>query len=687
MRLFSLSASVCGLIFLFSPSSYGQTYTTEQTPLYSTGLQAPRTEFLSYRKARYAMANSADSSAGYSSLKGEWAFKYFDDGSKITDNLYQRHVELKSWDKITLPLGVNLTGSGEAVFSQSAYPFATSAPKAPRLNSQPWLPETSAAAIFATDFVVPFDYTDKALYLYIGGGASRMTIYVNGEQVGVNMMSDTGAEIDISKSVQRGLNRLAIRVDRFSAASYIEDQSGWRLWGLTREIYLFAQPKIRMRDFLTRTTLDPTYTNGLLEAAMLIKSELLNPHTVTVYYDLYDPQGQIISQNKRDISLDMRREDTVRFTASVYGVRKWTAENPQLYTIMYRIQREGRFTEYVTRKVGFRSSEVKGDKYLFNGEPLIFKGVVWDVFDSKTGNAVDEKQLRFQIENIRMRGFNAIRTVRPMPELFYALCDEIGLYVVDVAGLNSSGLSSNTRLGGTLANNPSWCDAFVERVLATYERAKNHTSVVMWALGSQAGNGYNMYQAFIALKARDTTRPVVYDGAGEQWNTQILCPLNPDSEQMISKNGMPVIPFAVPFDKNFWAAGSQGAFLEGYQDLSLESGMAKKSILEDNYKLTKGNVNYKNLGVGDFFYDVLITPVDATKGLYRFENRMQFSNLSEQQVSYQLFNGSKLVKEGALNVDAAPGHSVEVIIPNAGAKHGVEIKIGKVAFYSNRVIL
>lgn len=671
-------------IALLSVAYSSQAGPKKYTPPYaiSENQELPRSVFVSYRNQRHAFRDTFDSSQNYIALNGEWSFRQFSSATAIPGQAFEGGETLEKfingWQQITLPGAWELAGQGgvgRAIYADKAYDFA----KTKSQVDPPHLPGSSPVGVYVRKLTVPFDLFDKAHFLHIGAAKMGTRVYVNGKEVGFSAVdSKSPAEFDISRYITEGRNWIVLVVPQFTPGSYLEDWQGWRLSGINRDMFVFAQPKIRMRDYLVQTTLDPSYTNGLLETALLLKTQLLNAHTVTVHYDLYDPQGKLVNQNFRDVEVGLRAEDTVRFTASIPNVVKWDAEQPNLYTILYRIKREGRFTEYVACRVGFRTVEAReGGAFLVNGKPVLFKGVNLAEHMPATGNVLDTAQLRNMLVDMKLAGVNAVRTDGyPLPYGFYQLCDELGFYVCDVADINTAGLGGSRARNGNITNDPAWREAYLARVEAMYERDKNHPSVVMWALGDRSGNGYNMYQAYLMLKRKESTRPIVYNGAGMEWNTDVYCPDYPESLENTS--GRPFVPSRVKFDPVYWITpGMQGAFLERWNDPSLTAtvGPDGKYILSDDYKLTPSDgrialsATGANAQVRTLFANVVITQVDASKGIYKFENRLQFTDLERFTVSYRLASiaDGKVIREGIVSVAAAPGETAQVEIPGIGA--------------------
>ncbi len=651
--------------------------------------ELPRSTFVSYRNANQAFANQYDSSQNFVNLSGAWNFRLFPTAAQIPAEVLAEGYEPAGWRTIAVPGTWELQGEGTPLYADRAYDFLTSKPAA--IGAPP---AAVPAGVYLRNFTVPFDLADRALFLHIGAAKGGIRVYVNGKEVGRNADSKDAAEFDITLAIQRGRNRLVIVNEKYTSESWLEDQSGWRLSGINREVFVFAQPKIRVRDYLVRTTLDPSYTNGLLETALLLKSQLLNTHTVKVYYELLDPQGRVVSQNMREATVGMRGEDTVRFTASIPGVVKWNAEQPRLYTILYRIQREGRFTEYLACKVGFRTAEVKGNQFLINGKAVSLRGINLAEFDPETGNVLSREQWRERLQQAKYRGVNAVRPAHPMGHDFYELCDELGLYVCDVANLNAQGVAdissaeyewnggfsgspAQLYAGRNFANNPEWLDPFLERVDRMYEQSKNHPSVVLWSLGDHAGNGYNMYRAYLQLRSKESTRPIVYNDADMEWNTDVYCPDQPRRE---NPSGRPMITMQGV------AAAGQGGFQAALeQPLQAATG---RELTNDYRPIAKtpppsvaSQEYWKNIEAD--FQSISVEAFNPDRGTLTLKNNLDFANLSELKCTYELIDAKgKVVKHGVLPASAAPGESCPLTLPRPGANQSLRLTAGNVWQYT-----
>ena len=460
-------------------------------------------------------------------------------------------------------------------------PIDTTLSFSPVLDNWETLSNTPNYNEVQTDFIVPFEYLDKSMYMKMGATSGKSTLFVNDSLVGFRLDSRLPVEFNITKFVHRGKNKLRLVTENIHSANEIESP---QQLNIAPELYLFAQPKIRVKDILTKVTFNPSYTDALLQIALLVKSELINPHTVTVYYDLFGPDGKLINQEFKNINIGMYKQDTVRFTASIAGVDKWNADEPQLYTVKFRVQREGRFTEFFEGPVGFRTVEIRGNQLLINGKQEQIKGINADMLPELVDVHTSYDSLKKVLSDLRGIGFNAVRTPYPLQSDFYSLCNEIGIYVIETANLNTGSASKSTAKGGTIANDPAWEAIFTDRVVNTIERGKAQPSIIAWSMGENAGNGYNMYQAHLAAKKLDNTRPVVYDGAADQWNSDMFMP-NMQAQNQTKKqvtfesSSAPVLPSRLEYGADFFLnPGVMGAFYSESHPTTIEALKAKFAL-------------------------------------------------------------------------------------------------------------
>lgn len=669
---------VLGTISASRGSAQGSVKTSVQSilePAYQIeqGALPSRSEVVTYRKAAHAMACLKDSSLNYQELtKGKWSVRYFPDTTVALMEQGVMNLSLNPMDSVLLPEPWAMDGQYKAVW-------------APKRGIQ-WADAT--VALYGRKFIVPFDYMDKTVYIRIGGSSSKTRLFVNGQAVGFSTDSRTAAEYNISAFVQRGVNTIDVMVEGSSHGSRLECQQDWRFGGVNRKVELLVQPKIRVYDFVNTTTLDPSYTNGMLQAALLLKTELLNTHTVTVYYDLYDPEGQLVNTEFRDVTVGMRTVDTVRFLSSVRDVTLWTAETPSLYTVLYRIKREGRWSEYASVKVGFREVKTEKGELKLNGQKLMIKGVLLSEHNYLTGNVMTREQIRSMIHSMKIAGINAVQgNGYPLPDDLYDLADSMGLYVFDAANVSAEKLAPSS----SLANDPSWGQAIWQRLLSTYERGKNHPSILVWSMGQDSGNGFNMYEGYLRLKAMEKYRPVQYCGADGQWNTDIVCPTGVSAAQLLSaRSAKPRIPSDVAFDEQYWKDPAlQGAFLYRYDNACLVTPSARNvkfAALEPDSQLKPlkdGNVQSPSFQSHRLLLNMDMELLSTKPVAIKVSNYCQFKDNFE--LVYKVTKNGKPVAIGVLNLRLEPGKKTQITLPKnvnlSKSGSGLEITVGDLYYF------
>ena len=371
--------------------------------------------------------------------------------------------------------------------------------------------------------------------------------------------SKNPAEFLINDYVKPGKNTLVLKIFRWSTGSYLECQDFWRISGIERDVYLWAQPKIRVCDFAVTSNLDDTYKNGVFRLKTQIKNNTEGKADIEIRYELLDTKNRVIASDVQTISLSSGKEITVSFSKQIDNPLKWTSETPNLYKLLITTLQNGKTLEVIPFSVGFRRIEIlpvqsisgRTDHVLLvNGQPINLKGVNIHETNPATGHYVPEELMRKDFSLMKQNNINTVRLSHyPQSRRFYELCDEYGLYVYDEANIESHGMYYDLRKGGTLGNNPEWLIPHMDRIKNMFERNKNYPSVTFWSLGNEAGNGYNFYKAYLWIKEQDKNimnRPVNYERALWEWNTDMYVPQYPSAAWLeeIGRNGSdrPVVP-------------------------------------------------------------------------------------------------------------------------------------------------
>ena len=674
--------------------------------------EKPRSSFMSYADRETALTSRFEKSPYYSLLNGTWKFFFVDSYKDLPQNITDPSVNTSSWDDITVPGNWEVQGHGVAIYTNHGYEFK------PRNPQPPLLPEANPVGVYRRDIEIPASWDNRDIYLHIGGAKSGLYVYLNGKEVGYSEDSKNPAEFLINKYLQPGKNVLTLKIFRWSTGSYLECQDFWRMSGIERDVFLWSQPKASIQDFRVVSTLDDTYTNGIFKLAVDLKNHTQETKNLNVGYELLDAKGNLMASEANDIWVSPASPQTASFEYDLKNVAPWSAEHPNLYKLLMTIKEDGKVIEVVPFNVGFRRFEMKqidqvaedGKPYtvlLFNGQPVKFKGVNIHEHNPETGHYVTEELMRKDFELMKQNNINAVRLCHyPQDRKFYELCDEYGLYVYDEANIESHGMYYSLKKGGTLGNNPEWLIPHMDRTMNMYERNKNYPSVTFWSLGNEAGNGYNFYQTYLYLKDKEINsmnRPVNYERALWEWNTDMYVPQYPSAEWLeeIGRKGSdrPVAPSEYSHamgnsSGNLWDQWKaiykypnlQGGFIWDWVD----QGILEKDKNGREYYTYGGDYGVNAPSDGNFLCNGIVNPdrtphpamaevkyahqnigfeaIDLANGLFRVTNRFYFTNLKKYMVHYSVTANNKVVRSGKVSLDIEPQASKEFTVPVGNLK-------------------
>lgn len=367
---------------------------------------------------------------------------------------------------------------------------------------------------YTCGYKLPFAWLDRELILHIGKVDSAYEVWVNGKRVGFNQTASTPAEWDLTRYSVEDNNTLEIRVWKECMAAKLEDNRTERTQKINGEVYLLAQPKVRVRDVAVSTEMSGT--TGLLSLGVIVKSHLLNSKEYKVYYELISPKGEVVAADNKDITIGMRGEDTVTFFRRVPDAMSWSHEQPCLYTLVVKTQHEGRFKEYVSFNIGFRTIAVNDEHTItLNGVPL-------RVVATEYTPSSDMKQVEKEITSLQAEGYTMLNVVgAPQSRSFYEMCDSLGMYVCARVDIDTHKSGDSRKIGGNPANNPQYLPFYIDRMESLYHSTKNYPCVIMYALAANPANGYNLYESYTALKRIERSRPIILPESDE-WNSDIL---------------------------------------------------------------------------------------------------------------------------------------------------------------------
>jgi len=472
-----------------------------------------RATSISFPDEEAARAVNIRSSPRYASLNGRWRFHYSPNPGAAPEianpELDDRDTDA-GWGEITVPGNWELQGHGTAIYTNVRYPFEPVDPPRVPLDDNP-------VGSYRTHFSVPAGWDGMRITLHFGGVSSAFYCWLNGEFVGFSQDSRLPAEFDITQLVQPGENTLAVRVYRWSDGSYLEDQDHWRLSGIHRDVFITAEPQLRVRDFAVRTRFDDSYEDSRLQIRVEIDPGAVSPEGWSVRARLYDAAGVLVDGFPAEVPVarTLRRPWNIRgrppfadIEVDVAKPAQWTAETPHLYTLTLALEdSRGRVAEARSAKVGFREVEIRDGELLVNGRSILLYGVNRHDHHHRFGKTVPESTMRRDAELIKRFNFNAVRTSHyPNDPRWLDLCDEYGLYVIDEANLETHAI------GGRLSEDPEWTTAYVERAKRMVQRDKNHPSILFWSLGNESGSGPNHAAMAAWVKEYDPSRYVHYEG-------------------------------------------------------------------------------------------------------------------------------------------------------------------------------
>lgn len=674
----------------------------------------PRTTFTSFTDKKSALNNKFGETPYYQLLNGTWKFYFVNGYKELPKNITDPTISTEKWADITVPGNWEIQGFGTAIYTNHGYEFK------PRNPTPPTLPEENPVGVYRRDFNIPQNWINREIFLNIDGAKSGVYVYVNGKEVGYSEDSKNTAEFRITDYIHEGNNTLTLKIFRWSTGSYLEAQDFWRISGIERDVYIWSQPKTHLRDFYITSSLDDNYTNGIFRLRAYIRNFDKTNKKVALNYTLYDNQNKQIASETKELMVN-KEETEIVFSAIINNPLKWTAETPNLYTLLISVEKNGKLTEVVPYKVGFRRMEIKevtkngrtDNLFLVNGQPIILKGVNIHETNPKTGHYVTEDIMIRDFELMKQHNINTVRLSHyPQSRRFYELAGKYGLYVYDEANIESHGMYYDLRKGGTLGNNPDWLIPHMDRIKNMYERNKNQPAIIIWSLGNEAGNGYNFYQAYLWLKENDKnvmSRPVNYERALWEWNTDMYVPQYPSAEWLasIGKNGSdrPVIPseyshsmgnsngnLALQWKEIYKYPNLQGGYIWDWVDQGMlaidENGRAYYTYGGDYGTDTPSDGNFLDNGIVNpdrtphpamaevkyVHQNFNIEAKDISNGLFTVENRFFFTNSDNYTLRYNITENGKKIASGTLPMSLTPQSKETISIPlkNIKAKNGNE---------------
>ncbi len=449
-------------------------------------------------------ALSGEQSEYKMTLNGVWKFHWQRGLENEPQNFYAEDLDDSSWGEIKVPSVWQTEGYSVPYYYASTFPKAISRSKSkiPCINHS-----LQEIGIYRRNFDLPENFDNREVFIHFGAAKAALEVYVNGEFVGYSQGSMTPHEFDITEFVKKGENQVTAKVYRYSDGTYLEDQDMWWLCGIYREVYIYSEPKSCIRDFFFRTYLDKECVNSDTRLDVYVKNYAESGGKLSVTAELIDTNGKI---NLGTATVEDKDDTTVfSFKKDIENPRKWSAEDPQTYTLVIKLKNGRSITSVKTYTVGFKKVEIIGEKIYYNGKPLMIYGVNRHDFDPDHAWAVPVERYSQDLGIMKRHNINAVRTSHyPDDPYFYEMCNKYGLYVMDECEVETHGV----RRKGVPGSNPVWTDAVVDRIERMVLRDRNNPCIFMWSLGNEAGDGDNYARMKEAALKLDDTRQFHYEG-------------------------------------------------------------------------------------------------------------------------------------------------------------------------------
>ncbi len=483
----------------------------------------PRANYFAFKNEKAAKDNIKENSSRFISLNGNWKFMWVRSPSEMIGDFYNPDLDDSGWDTITVPSNWEVEGYGYPIYLDEKYPFNTRWPDVPE--------DYNPVGTYRHTFTIPEDFSGNRIILHFAGAKSAMYLYINGNFTGYSQGSKTPAEFDITDHVNPGKNSIALRMFRWSDASYIESQDMLRLSGIERDVYIYQNPETSVSDIQINAGLDRRMRDGKLAIKLSIENKGKSPVKREVNIRLSYNSRKIFSTAKHSI---INKNLDISIYKTIQRVKKWSAETPECYDLEIQLKdpEDPSKNQFIKKQIGFRNVKIKNGQLLVNGKPIYVKGVNRHETDPFTGHIVTKTSMEKDIFLMKRNNINAVRCSHyPNDPYWYDLCDKYGLYVIDEANIESHPLanSEETQIG----NEMSWLPAHMDRVKRMFYRDRNHPSIIIWSLGNEAGHGKIFESGYNWLKRNDHSRPVQYEPSVLKKYTDIFCPMYPRPESLV----------------------------------------------------------------------------------------------------------------------------------------------------------
>ena len=659
---------------------------------------------LPYPDAASALTGERGASPFFQILNGAWNFHYANRPEAAPDAAALT-TEVKDWPTIPVPSNWQMHDYDIPVYTNVVYPYPI---------DPPFVPQENPVGTYHRTFVLPAAWKEREVFLSFQGVDSAFYVFVNGRQVGYSQGAHLPSDFRITSYLHAGENDLVVQVYKWSDGSYLEDQDMWRLSGIFREVYLYSTPQVHMRDFRVRTTFDADYKDASLNISVAAKNYgKKNAEGLKLAARLIDNAGATVLEQPFDapVKLGADEEKLLELTAPVAAPRKWSAEEPNLYTLLLTLaDTHGNILEVESCKVGFRQIEVSDQQVLINGVPIKIQGVNRHEFHPDLGHVVPLEAMVQDVKLMKQHNINAVRTSHYTDDpRWLDLCDYYGIYVIDEADLESHGFGVIDKYN-QLSEDPAWRAAFLDRSDRMIARDKNHPSVIIWSLGNESGTGPNHAAMSAAIKQADPTRLVHYCESFEEPFVDIVSRMYYDVENLIKQGQITEDPRPFFLCEYAHAMGNGPGNLKEYWEAIrahkrllggciwewADHGIRRQTEDGKEWFAYGGDFGDKP-NDGDFCIDglcfphriphtglteykkilepVQVEPVDLAAGKIKLINRYFHISLSHLAGAWSLMQDDEILAQGVLPALSTPaGKTTDLTLPYSvpSAKPGAE---------------
>ncbi|WP_235841591.1 glycoside hydrolase family 2 TIM barrel-domain containing protein [Confluentibacter sediminis] len=647
-----------------------------------------------------------NSSTLYQTLNGKWKFNWVKQVSERPLDFYKSSYNDSNWKEIAVPSCWEMQGYGTPIYTNFTYPFKNNPPFIEPQKGYTNEVETNPVGSYKRTFTIPDNWKEKEIFVHFDGVYSGFYIWINGEKVGYSQGANNVSEFNITKFIKKGNNTISVQVFRWTDGSYLEDQDMFRMSGIHKDVYLFATPKMHIRDFklqsefskddLSKATLATTFwlkNNGKKES----------PNGILQVQLLKEDGTEVFTKETRVTNLKKGGEFQGNIAVTVQHPELWSAERPYLYTAILTLKNEkNEVTEVISTKFGFRKIEIKNNLVYINNEQVFFKGVNRHETHPEFGRSVPVKTIEQDIVMMKNHNINTVRTSHyPNQPKTYALFDYYGLYIMDEADIENHGNYS-------ISNNTTWLPAYADRVERMIQRDKNHASIIFWSMGNEGGSGQNFHEIANLARKLDPTRIIHYEGKSESMD--IDSHMYPSLSRMeeFDKNGAQKPYFLCEYAHAM--GNAMGNLAEYWNYIENESermiggciwdwvdqainkqGRPKTEYYvggdfgdtpNDNDFCDNGlttpdrRETAKLLEVKKVYQYIKIKAVAIEKGDIEIENKYDFTNLDQFTISWELLENGFVVEKGDLApLSLEPNKKTIINIP-----YSIEIKNKKEYF-------